>query len=62
MIDEELRDLGVPLPGSDPERRKRIKERINVLKAYMLYFSLHEKMPVKASTGNAVIQSSEAIS
>ena len=32
-------DLGVLLPGSDPERRKRIKKEINRLKGYILLYS-----------------------
>jgi hypothetical protein len=32
MIDYEMQDLGIPLPGSDPERRKRIKIEIHRLK------------------------------
>jgi hypothetical protein len=35
-------DRGIPLPGSDPERRSRIKQQINLLKSYLLLYRIDE--------------------
>jgi hypothetical protein len=36
-------DLGIPLGGSDPVRRRRIKAEINQLKGYLLLYRIDER-------------------
>ncbi len=45
---DEIIDHGVPLPGSDPERRKQIKAQMSILKAELLYLSLQGRIPQDA--------------
>jgi hypothetical protein len=42
MMNKNEMDRGIPLPGSDKERRSRIRQEINLLKWYLLLYRIDE--------------------
>ncbi len=62
MAPEPVQDLGIPLPGSDPDRRRKIKEQIRFMKVYLRYLSLYEAEQKELEVyGDTAVETTEAV-